>query len=56
MHQISTRPRKKTKIIATISNDRCSPEFLKGLWLAGMDVVRMNTAHQTPEQAIEVIG
>jgi pyruvate kinase len=56
MHQISTRPRKKTKIIATISNDRCSPEFLKGLWLAGMDVVRMNTAHQTPEQAIEVIS
>jgi pyruvate kinase len=47
--------RKKTKIIATIANDRSSPEFLNSLYQAGMDVVRMNTAHQTPEQALAVV-
>ena len=46
---------KKTKIIATISNTRCAPEFLAGLHEAGMDVVRLNTAHQTPEEALAVI-
>lgn len=46
---------KKTKIIATISNTNCTPDFLKELHLAGMNVVRLNTAHQTPQQAIEVI-
>ena len=46
---------KKTKIIATISNTRCAPEFLSALHEAGMDVVRLNTAHQTPEEALAVI-
>jgi len=46
---------KKTKIIATISNLKCDVPLLKKLYQAGMDVVRLNTAHQTPEQAIEVI-
>jgi pyruvate kinase len=46
---------KKTKIIATISNARCSSDFLKILYEAGMDVVRMNTAHQTTKEAVEVI-
>jgi pyruvate kinase len=46
---------KKTKIIATISNTQCAPEFLAGLHQAGMDVVRLNTAHQTPEEALQVI-
>jgi pyruvate kinase len=46
---------KKTKIIATISTAHCAPEFLAALHEAGMDVVRLNTAHQTPEEALAVI-
>ncbi|MGB9498995.1 MAG: pyruvate kinase [Dissulfuribacterales bacterium] len=46
---------KKTKIIATISNNMCDVDLLKALYEAGMDVVRMNTAHQTPEEAMDVI-
>src|SRR5210317_2085190 len=46
---------KKTKIIATISNHMCDVSLLKELHQAGMDLVRMNTAHQTPEEAVEVI-
>ncbi|MDA8140504.1 MAG: pyruvate kinase [Desulfobacteraceae bacterium] len=50
----SLRRIKKTKIIATISNT-CTPEFLRSLHAAGVDVVRLNTAHQTPEEALTVI-
>ncbi len=46
---------KKTKIIATISNDKCDVALLRQLRDAGMDVVRMNTAHQTPEEALAVV-
>lgn len=46
---------KLTKIVATISDKRCDPEFLRQLHEAGMDVVRLNTAHQTPEQALGLI-
>jgi len=46
---------KKTKIIATISNTNCEPDFLQKLYKAGMDIVRMNTAHQTTEEAQTVI-
>lgn len=46
---------KKTKIIATISNKMCEVPLLKELYQAGMDVVRLNTAHQTPEEALDVI-
>jgi pyruvate kinase len=38
---------KQTKIVATISDMRCSPEFISDLHKHGMDVVRMNTAHQS---------
>ncbi len=37
--------KKLTKIVATISNKTCSPEFIKKLYDAGMNVVRLNTAH-----------
>ncbi len=47
--------RKKTKIVATISDINCEPEFIKSLFKAGMNVVRLNTAHQTPEQSIRVV-
>jgi pyruvate kinase len=46
---------KKTKIIATISNLNCSPAFIKRLYAAGMNVVRLNTAHMTHEDALEII-
>ena len=46
---------KKTKIIATISNKSCSVDLLKQMYLAGMDAVRLNTAHQSLEDALPVI-
>lgn len=36
---------KHTKIVATISDLRCDVDFLTELYNAGMNVVRMNTAH-----------
>lgn len=38
---------KLTKIIATLSDMRSEPGFIRTLFDAGMDVVRVNTAHQT---------
>ena len=46
---------RKTKIVATISDLNCQPDFLKSLHQAGMDVVRLNTAHMTHESAMKVI-
>lgn len=46
---------KRTKIIATISDRRCSADFIKKLHESGMDAVRINTAHQKPEDTIMVI-
>jgi pyruvate kinase len=46
---------KKTKIIATISNKSCSVDLLEQMYQAGMDVVRLNTAHQSLEDALPVI-
>lgn len=40
---------KRTKIVASISDRRCEVDFLRSLYEAGMNVVRMNTAHATPE-------
>lgn len=40
---------KQTKIVASISDRRCSIEFIRKLFFAGVNVVRMNTAHATPE-------
>ncbi len=47
--------RKKTKIVATISDRRCDVPFLRSLHEAGMDVVRINTAHQAPEGSLQMI-
>jgi pyruvate kinase len=46
---------KKTKIIATISDRMCDVPLLTRMHQAGMDVVRLNTAHQAPEDALVVI-
>ncbi|MFZ2286879.1 MAG: pyruvate kinase [Bacteroidales bacterium] len=37
--------KKRTKIVATISDKNCEPDFLRSLHEAGMDVVRVNSAH-----------
>ena len=46
---------KHTKIVATISDQRCDVEFVRSLYNAGMNVVRLNTAHQTLDEAMKVI-
>ena len=48
--------RKKTKIVATISDRNCDQEFLKSMYKAGMDVIRLNTAHQTHEDTLKVVN
>lgn len=47
--------RKRTKVVATISDKRCEPDFLRELYEAGMDVVRINTAHQDIEGTLRVM-
>ena len=46
---------KKTKIVATMSDFRCTEEFVKKLFDAGMDVVRVNSAHVTEEGATRIV-
>jgi pyruvate kinase len=48
--------RKLTKIVATISDLNCSPEVISELYENGMDVVRLNTAHQTFDDTLKVIN
>ena len=45
---------KQTKIVASISDRRCDVDFIKQLYEAGMNVVRMNTAHASQE-GLEVL-
>ena len=47
---------KQTKIVCSISDHRCSTEFLRKLFFAGMNVVRMNTAHATQEGMVQIIN
>ena len=46
---------KRTKIIATISDKIANPEFLLQLIEEGVNVMRMNTAHQNLDAAIKVV-
>ena len=46
---------KKTKIVATISDRNCDIKLIKELRASGMDVVRLNTAHQTHEDTLKVV-
>ncbi|MCD6347765.1 MAG: pyruvate kinase [Bacteroidales bacterium] len=48
--------KKHTKIVATISDQRCDVAFLQKLFDAGMNVVRINTAHQEIEGSLKVIN
>ncbi|MFO8234019.1 MAG: pyruvate kinase [Bacteroidales bacterium] len=45
----------KTKIVATISDRQCDINFIQQLYEQGMNVVRLNTAHQQPEDTLKVI-
>lgn len=47
---------KQTKIVATISDKRCDIPFIQSLFEAGMNVVRLNTAHLTPQQSEKIIN
>jgi pyruvate kinase len=47
--------KKRTKIVATISDKNCDPKFINDLFNAGMNVVRINSAHLNPEGALKII-
>lgn len=47
--------KKRTKIVATISDRNCEPDFLRSLYEAGMDVVRINSAHLDPEGVKKIV-
>ncbi len=48
--------KKRTKIVATISDRNCQPQFLRRLYDAGMDVVRINSAHLDPEGVKKIVS
>ncbi len=47
---------KHTKIVATVSDQRCEVEFIRSLYKAGMNVVRLNSAHMVEEGFNRVVG
>ena len=50
---------KYTKIVATIGPISCTPEAIKKLHNAGMDIVRLNGSHNTLEwhkKTIKMVG
>lgn len=46
---------KRTKIVATISDRNCDIAFIKELYQAGMNVIRINSAHLDIEGALKII-
>lgn len=47
---------KQTKIVCTISDFNCDEDFLRKMFFAGMNVVRMNTAHASKEGMMKIIN
>lgn len=47
--------KKRTKIVATISDKKCDPGFISELYGAGMDVIRINSAHLDIDGALKII-
>ncbi|GBU07888.1 pyruvate kinase [Bacteroidales bacterium] len=47
---------KHTKIVATISDRRCDVDFIASLYKAGMNVVRMNSAHMNNDGFDRIIA
>jgi pyruvate kinase len=52
---MSTRPKKKTKVVCTVGPGSMAPETIKRMHAAGMDVVRINTAHGDFDQYDQII-
>lgn len=48
--------KKLTKIVATISDKRCDTSFLRELYMEGMDIIRINSAHLDLEGALKIIN
>ena len=46
---------KRTKIVATISDKNCEPGFIKELYDAGMNIIRINSAHLDIAGALRII-
>lgn len=46
---------KQTKIVASVSDRRCDVDFIRQLYNAGVNVVRMNTAHASEEGIKNII-
>lgn len=46
---------RKTKIVATVSDRCCDKEFVESLYKAGMNVVRINSAHASKEGADRIV-
>lgn len=46
---------KLTKIVATVSDLMCEVEHIRALHQAGVDVVRLNTAHQKQDDTLRVV-
>lgn len=47
--------KKQTKIVATISDLMCEVDHIRALYEAGVNVVRLNTAHQKEDDTLKVI-
>ncbi|MDE6338846.1 MAG: pyruvate kinase [Muribaculaceae bacterium] len=47
---------KFTKIVATVSDKRCDTDFIKSLVDAGVNVVRMNSAHLDYEGFVKIVS
>ena len=47
---------RKTKIVATISGNEASVDFINRLYRAGMNVARLNTAHLDHDQALMMVN
>jgi pyruvate kinase len=47
---------KQTKIVATISNQRCDIDFIRALFNEGMNIVRINSAHMGIEGFNKIIA
>ena len=46
---------KQTKIVASVSDRRCDVDFIRQLFNAGVNVIRMNTAHASEEGIKNII-
>lgn len=48
--------KKFTKIVATMSDKRCDVDFIRDLFVSGMNVVRMNSAHLSLEGFTKIVN